>query len=90
MEGSKAAEYRRGLLIGIALAALTAFEFWAASMASGPVPYPVLCLPLAPITWLALSVARSPLMFLVVGLLVKAGLIVNYYMHLGKTLAEVD
>jgi hypothetical protein len=89
MEGSKEARYRLGVKVGIALGILTAFEFWVASVANGPLPYPVLCLPLAPITWLALWASRSPLMFLGMALLIKAALIVNYYMHAGKILGEV-
>jgi hypothetical protein len=88
MEDSKKARYRRGVKVGIALGILTAFEFWVASMANGPLPYPVMCMPLAPITWLAIWAASSPLLFLAMSMLIKAALIVNYYMHLGEFLGE--
>jgi hypothetical protein len=86
MEEQKEARYRLGIQVGIALAILTAIEFWVASVASGPVPYPVLCAPLAPITWISLWAARSPGLFIGVGILLKAGLILNYYMHLDHVL----
>jgi hypothetical protein len=89
MEDLKKARYQRGIKVGLALAALTAFEFWVASVASGPMPYPVMCMPLAPITWLAMWVSKSPFLFLALSMLTKAALIVNYYMHLGELLGEV-
>jgi hypothetical protein len=89
MEGSKTEEYRRGVKVAIALGILTALEFWVASMANGPIPYPVMCGLLAPITWFAIWASRSPLMFFALAILIKAGLIINYYMHLNKVLSEV-
>lgn len=60
----KSAAYRRGFLVFVALAALTALEFWVATAAGG-------------------SVA-----FLFITALVKAGLIIQYYMHLEGVWSE--
>ena len=88
MEEEKQARYQLGIKVGIGLAILTAIEFWVASVANGTVPYPVLCAPLAPITWISLWAQRSPGLFIGVGILLKAGLILNYYMHLNHVLGE--
>jgi len=81
-------EKRAGLTLGWkvfgGLIALSLFEFWVASMAGGPIPYPVLCGLLAPITWLAIIVSRAPLPFLGLAAIAKAVLIVQYFMHVRK------
>ena len=61
---AKSATYRKGFLVFIALAILTALEFWVATAAGG-------------------SVA-----FLFIIALVKAGVIVQYYMHLESVWSE--
>jgi hypothetical protein len=66
------------------LAVLTALEFWVASVAMGPIPYPVLFAPLAPITWLSIWVSRSPVPWLGALAAVKAGLILYYFMHVSQ------
>lgn len=63
---SRKAAYRRGILVFVGLAILTALEFWVASVAGG-----------------------SPV-FLFIIVLVKAGLIVQYYMHLGQLWGEEE
>ena len=88
MEEQKKAKYQLGIKVGIGLAILTTLEFWVASVAYGTVPYPVLCAPLAPITWFSLWAQRSPGLFIVIGILLKAGLILNYYMHLNHVWGE--
>ena len=60
----KSAAYRKGFLVFVALAILTALEFWVATAAGG-------------------SVA-----FLFIIALVKAGVIVQYYMHLESVWSE--
>ena len=61
---AKSAAYRKGFLVFVALAILTALEFWVATAAGG-------------------SVA-----FLFIIALVKAGVIVQYYMHLESVWSE--
>lgn len=60
----KSAAYRKGILVLVVLAALTALEFWVATAAGG-------------------SVA-----FLFIIALIKAGVIVQYYMHLDSVWSE--
>ncbi len=60
----KSAAYRKGILVMVVLAVLTALEFWVATAAGG-------------------SVA-----FLFIIALIKAGLIVQYYMHLESVWSE--
>ena len=60
----KSAAYRKGFLVFVGLAILTALEFWVATAAGG-------------------SVA-----FLFIIALVKAGVIVQYYMHLESVWSE--
>jgi heme/copper-type cytochrome/quinol oxidase subunit 4 len=62
----KSAAYRKGFLVFVALAILTALEFWVATAAGG-------------------SVA-----FLFIIALVKAGVIVQYYMHLESVWSEEE
>lgn len=57
---ARRAAYRRGILVFIGLAILTALEFWIASAAGGST------------------------VFLFIIVLAKAGLILQYYMHLGQ------
>ena len=73
-----------GLQVFGGLMALTMFEFWIASMAEGPIPYPVLFWPLAPVTWLALSASANPLPYLVVVAAIKAVLILRFFMHISQ------
>jgi hypothetical protein len=63
------------------LGILTALEFWVASVARGPIPYPALVAPLAPITWLSIWVSRSPVPWLGAIAALKGGLILYYFMH---------
>lgn len=63
---SRKAVYRRGILVFVGLAVLTALEFWVASAAGG-----------------------SPV-FLFIIVLAKAGLILQYYMHLGQLWGEEE
>jgi heme/copper-type cytochrome/quinol oxidase subunit 4 len=60
----RSAAYRRGFLVFVGLAALTALEFWVATAAGGSVAF----------------------LFLIA--LVKAGVIVQYYMHLESVWSE--
>ena len=75
---------RLGWLVFAGLLVLTAVEFWLASVAQGPLPYPVLCGLLAPITWLAQLAAAYPLPFLASIALAKAALIVYFFMHIAQ------
>ena len=84
MEIKKQAGLRLGWTVIAGLAILTALEFWAASAASGPIPYPVLFAPLAPITWLSIWVSRNPIPFLAAMAFLKAGLILYYFMHVSQ------
>jgi hypothetical protein len=63
---SRKAAYRRGILVFVGLAVLTALEFWIAYAAGG-----------------------SPV-FLFIIVLAKAGLILQYYMHLGQLWGEEE
>jgi hypothetical protein len=80
----KAAALRTGLQAFGGLMALTMFEFWIASMAEGPIPYPVLFWPLAPVTWLALSASANPIPYLVLAAAIKAVLILRFFMHVSQ------
>ena len=88
MESRKATALRLGLRVFGGLVALTVFEFWIASVAQGPIPYPVLFWPLAPITWLAIAASASPLPFLAVIAVLKAILIAQYFMHIAQIWRE--
>jgi hypothetical protein len=63
---SRKAAYRRGILVFVGLAVLTALEFWIASAAGGST------------------------VFLFIIVLAKAGLILQYYMHLGQVWGEEE
>lgn len=63
---SRKATYRRGFLVFVGLAVLTALEFWIASAAGGST------------------------VFLFIIILAKAGLILQYYMHLGQLWGEEE
>jgi hypothetical protein len=69
MESSKT---RTGWYVFAGLLGLTAVEFWLASVAQGPQPAPVLC------------GAAYPIPFLAGVALLKAGLIVYFFMHIGQ------
>ncbi len=84
VKAQKAAALSIGLQAFGGLMALTIFEFWIASMAEGPVPYPVLFWPLAPVTWLALSASANPIPYLVVLAVIKAVLILRFFMHVSQ------
>jgi hypothetical protein len=84
MEAQKSSKLRLGWLVIGGLMVLTALEFWVASVATGPIPYPVMFWPLAPITWIAIWASRSPLPFLAVLALAKGGLILYYFMHVAQ------
>lgn len=73
-----------GLQVFGALMALTFVEFWIAATAQGPIPYPILCGLLAPITWLAILVQRAPLPFLALIAIAKAVLVARYFMHIAQ------
>jgi hypothetical protein len=85
-------EKRVGLTLGWkvfgGLIALSLLEYWAAAMAEGPIPYPVLCGLLAPITWVAIFVSRNPLPILGIAAIAKAVLIVQYFMHVRKAWSQ--
>jgi hypothetical protein len=66
------------------LVVLTILEYWVASMAQGPIPYPVLCAPFAPITWLASSVSRNAAPYLAILAVGKAFLILRFLMHVAQ------
>ena len=72
------------------LMVLTVVEFWVASMAEGPIPYPPIIPPLAPVTWLALWISANPLPFLAVLAIPKALLILHYFMHVSQAWREGD
>jgi hypothetical protein len=84
MQDRKAAALRIGLQVFGGLIALSVLEFWVAAMAEGPIPYPVLFWPLAPITWLALWVSTNSFPFLAVFAVLKAILIAQYFMHVAQ------
>ena len=86
-ESPKVAKLKLGWMVFAGLIVLTLAEYWVASMASGPIPYPVLCGLLAPITWLAVAASRDPLPYLALIAIGKAALIVRYFMHLAKVWA---
>jgi hypothetical protein len=84
MESRKTAALVLGLKVFGGLLALTVLEFWVASMAEGPIPYPVLFAPLAPVTWLAILVSANPLPYLAALAAVKAVLIARFFMHISQ------
>lgn len=84
MEAEKQGKLSLGWKVIAGLAVLTLLEFWAASVAQGPLPYPVLFAPLAPITWLSIWISRSPVAFLAALAAVKAALILYYFMHVSQ------
>ena len=84
MEEQKAASLRLGPQVFGGLMALTILEFWVAAMAEGPIPYPVLFWPLAPVTWLAMVVSANPLPYLTVIAVLKAVLIAQFFMHIAQ------
>jgi len=84
MEAEKEARLRLGWSVIGGLGLLTALEFWAASVAQGPLPYPVLFPPLAPITWVSIWVSHNPIPFLAAFAFLKAALILYYFMHVSQ------
>lgn len=84
MEAEQETKLSLGWKVIAGLGILTALEFWAAAVAQGPIPYPVLFPPLAPITWLSIWVSRSPVPWLGAIAAVKAVLIVYYFMHISQ------
>ena len=84
MQAEKKAELSLGWIVIAGLGVLTGLEFWVASVAMGPIPYPALFAPLAPITWLSIWISRSPIPFLAGLAFVKAGLILYYFMHVAQ------
>ncbi len=83
-EAQKAKKLRLGWRVFAALVTLTALEFYIASLPLGPVPYPVLCGLLAPITWFSISAAAHPLPYLAVIAVIKVALILVYFMHIAQ------
>jgi len=81
MEAQKAARFSLGWKVIAGLAALTLVEYWVAATAQGPLPYPVLCFLLAPITWISIWALRNPLPLLGMVAVLKAALILYYFMH---------
>jgi heme/copper-type cytochrome/quinol oxidase subunit 4 len=63
MKEKKAAAFRHGFGVLVALAILTAVEYW-------------------------ISVATGSVVFLFIVALVKAGLILNYFMHMARVWSE--
>ena len=84
MESRRAAAFSLGVRVFGGLMVLTLFEYWIAAMAEGPIPYPAVFLPLAPVTWLAVSVAASPLPYLAVVAVIKAVMIAYFFMHVAQ------
>jgi hypothetical protein len=80
----KVTAFHLGIVVFGGLMALTVLEFWVAAMAEGPIPYPVLFFPLAPITWLAIAVSKGPLPYLAIIAVIKALLIIRYFMHIAQ------
>ncbi len=81
MPANKVAKLSLGWKVIGGLAVLTLLEYWVAAVAHGPLPYPVLCFLLAPITWLSIWASRNPLPFLALMAVLKAALILYYFMH---------
>jgi hypothetical protein len=75
---------RRGWAVFAGLVALTGLEFWLASVAQGPLPYPVLCGLLAPVTWFAQVASAYPIPLLVAAAVAKAALITYFFMHIAQ------
>ncbi len=84
MESRKAVAFRLGSRVFAGLMVLTVVELWVASMAEGPIPYPVLFWPLAPVTWLAIAARANPLPYLAGLAVFKAVLILYFFMHLAQ------
>lgn len=63
MKDNKTAAFRQGFAVLVALAILTAIEYW-------------------------ISVTTGSVVFLFIVALVKAGLILNYFMHMAKLWSE--
>jgi hypothetical protein len=83
MEAQKENLLLGGKVIG-GLAALTLLEFWIASAAEGPIPYPPLCGLLAPISWFAVWAQANPIPYLGIIAILKAVLIGYYFMHIAQ------
>lgn len=81
MQAEQKTRLSLGWKVMAGLAVLTALELWVASVALGPIPYPVLFAPLAPITWASIWASRNPIPFLAAFAVLKAGLILYYFMH---------
>ena len=81
---NRAAKFSLGWKVALGLAVLTGLEFWVAAAAQGPLPYPVLCALLAPITWISIWAARYPLPLLGLIAVLKAALILHYFMHVSQ------
>ena len=79
-----ASRMRLGWYVFAGLLGLTVLEFWLASAAYGPLPTPVLCGLLAPLTWLAMLAQAYPVPVLAGIALLKAALIVYYFMHVSQ------
>jgi len=84
MKSQKTEALRLGALVFAGLLVLTVLEYWFAAMAQGPVPYPVLFAPLAPVTWIALAVSANSAPFLVIVAVLKALLILRFFMHVSQ------
>jgi hypothetical protein len=84
MEIEERARLSLGWRVIVGLGLLTLLEFWAASVAHGPIPYPVLFAPLAPITWVSIWVSHNPIPFLAAFAFLKAALILYYFMHVSQ------
>ncbi len=84
MESRKVAALRLGKIVFVGLMVLTVIELWIASMAEGPIPYPVLCWLLAPITWLAIAAHGNPFPYLAAIAVTKAVLILYFFMHIAQ------
>ncbi len=82
MERSSEPLHISGYRVFLALIGLTLIEYWIAALAEGPIPYPVLCGLLAPITWIAILVNDNPLPFLGLIAVFKAALVLRYFMHI--------
>ena len=77
----KAASLGLGMRVFLGLMVLTVLEYWIATVAEGPAPYPAMCFILAPITWAAQLAMAAPLAILAIIAVIKAAMIAYYFMH---------
>ena len=84
MKSQKTEALRLGAMVFGGLLVLSVLEYWFAALARGPIPYPVLFAPLAPVTWIALAVSANSAPFLMIVAILKALLILRFFMHFAQ------